>query len=63
MLSGIAGLKCKLVKNVGQHLQALFTGAEISTKFHCVLCKNPLTKTLDDLCKSCRGSADLQLCY
>jgi hypothetical protein len=39
MLSGIAGLKCKLVKNAGQHLQALFTRAEISTKFLCILCE------------------------
>jgi hypothetical protein len=39
MLSGIDGLKCKLVKNAGQRLQALFTGAEISKKFHCLLCK------------------------
>jgi hypothetical protein len=39
MLSGIAGLKCKLVKNAGQRLQALFTRAEISAKFHCILCK------------------------
>jgi hypothetical protein len=25
--------------------------------------QNPLIKTLDGLCKSCRGSANLQLCY
>jgi hypothetical protein len=25
--------------------------------------QNPLIKILDGLCKSCRGSADLQLCY
>jgi hypothetical protein len=39
MLSGIAGLKCKLVKNAGQRLQTLFTGAKISAKFHYLLCK------------------------
>jgi hypothetical protein len=39
MLSGIASLKCKLVKNVGQRLQALFTRAKISAKFHCMLFK------------------------
>jgi hypothetical protein len=39
MLSGIWDLKPKLVKNAGQRLQALFTGAEFSAKFHCILCK------------------------
>jgi hypothetical protein len=39
MLSGIAGLKCKSVKNAGQRLQALFTEAEFSAKFYCMLCK------------------------
>jgi hypothetical protein len=39
MLSGIADLKCELVKNAGQHRQALFIGAENSARFYCVLCE------------------------
>jgi hypothetical protein len=40
MLSGIAGLKCKLVKNAGQRSQALFTGTENFCILACELCKN-----------------------
>jgi hypothetical protein len=39
MLDGIADLKCKMVKNAGQCLVSLFTGAEKILKFHCSSCK------------------------
>jgi hypothetical protein len=34
MLSGIAGLKCKLVKNSSQHLWLLFIGAQEQPTWH-----------------------------
>jgi hypothetical protein len=40
MLSGIAGLKCKLVKNAGQRSQALFISAQKSVILARKLCKN-----------------------
>jgi hypothetical protein len=40
MLGGIADSKCKMVKNVGQRLDLLFTGAEKISKFPCNSCKN-----------------------
>jgi hypothetical protein len=39
MLSGIAGLEQKCVKNASQRLPSLFTRAEISVKFPCSLCQ------------------------
>jgi hypothetical protein len=39
MLGGIAALKCKMVKNAGQHLVSLFTGAEKILTFQCSSCK------------------------
>jgi hypothetical protein len=37
LLSGIAGLECKLVKNASQHVLLLFTGTEISANLPCSL--------------------------
>jgi hypothetical protein len=39
LLGGIADLKCKMVKNAGQHLVSLFTRAEKILKFHSSSCK------------------------
>jgi hypothetical protein len=39
MLGGIADLKCKMMKNAGQHLVSLFTGAKKILKFHYSSCK------------------------
>jgi hypothetical protein len=38
MLSGIASLEWKWVKNAGQHLRLLFTGAQKAANFACDLC-------------------------
>jgi hypothetical protein len=38
LLSGIASLECKMVKNAKQCAASLFTGAEIFGKFPCKLC-------------------------
>jgi hypothetical protein len=40
MLSGIAGLKCKLVKNASQHWRSPFIGAQKSAILASDLCKN-----------------------
>jgi hypothetical protein len=40
MLGGIAGLKCKLVKNAGQRMEALFIGVENFCILASNLCKN-----------------------
>jgi hypothetical protein len=47
MLSGIAGLKCKLVKNAGQRLRLLFTGAQKTSNLASKLCieKDPMPFT------------------
>jgi hypothetical protein len=38
MLSGIASLECKLVKNANQGVWLLFTGAEFLADLLCNLC-------------------------
>jgi hypothetical protein len=38
LLSGIASLECKMVKNANLCAGSLFTGAEFSVKFPCKLC-------------------------
>jgi hypothetical protein len=40
MLSGIAGLTCKLVKNAGQRLRLLFIGAQKKANVASDLCTN-----------------------
>jgi hypothetical protein len=54
MLSGIAGLKCKLVKNAGQRPRLLFTGAQKTANLASNLCTNsgendptPFTKVVE----------------
>jgi hypothetical protein len=39
MLSGIAGLECKLVKNASQRVDPLFTSAKNSANFPCNSCQ------------------------
>jgi hypothetical protein len=55
MLSGIAGLKCKLVKNAGQRLRLLFRGAQETANLASDLCTNdgekdpmPFTKVVEE---------------
>jgi hypothetical protein len=55
MLSGITGLKCKLVKNAGQHLTLLFTGAQKTANLASNLCTiggekghMPFTKVVEE---------------
>jgi hypothetical protein len=61
MLSGILNLKWKWVKNLGQRLQALFTGTMKSSNLACSACKIGWEKH-QSLCRSCWESLDLQLC-
>jgi hypothetical protein len=49
----------KMQVNASRHYSLELRFLQSSTAFM----QNPLIKTLYGLCKSCRGSADLQLCY
>jgi hypothetical protein len=55
MLSGIAGFKCKLVKNASQRWRSLFISAQKTANLAPNLCENggekdpmPFTKVVDD---------------
>jgi hypothetical protein len=55
MLSGIAGLKCKMVKNASQRWRSLFIGAQKTANLAPNLCKNggekdlmPFTKVVEE---------------
>jgi hypothetical protein len=49
MLSGIASLEWRWVKNAGQRLRLLFTGAQKTANFACDLCSTGWKKTLEIL--------------
>jgi hypothetical protein len=55
MLSGIAGLKCKMVKNASQRWRSLFIGAQKTANLAPNLCTNdgekdpmPFTKVVEE---------------
>jgi hypothetical protein len=63
MLSGIAGLKCKWVKNSSQRSWSLFIGAQKNSQLGIQFEQKWLRKRPYALCKNNRGLGDLQLCH
>jgi hypothetical protein len=49
LLSGIADLECKLVKNASQRVESLFTGAEIVADFPAIYARFVDQTTLEPL--------------